>query len=236
MASDLLAAVLAAPDDDGPRLVYADWLDEHGDLTRAEFIRLQIAIPHFPRRTPGVYDRDEMAALSREKLLLHNFGPHWLGPLRAPSEPLEGKTTHAQFSRGFVESVWIRASTFLNRGTRLTNLVPLRELHITRLRENDFEELTRFPPCRFLHTVDLAGKPLNRMERSFSRYGSVFASLRRVLLPNCGLGDAQARFLASNPWGWNLTELDIRYNPISDRALDLLYDRYGSALKSQRQL
>lgn len=37
----LLAAVLAAPADDVPRLVFADWLDEHGSPARAEFIRVQ---------------------------------------------------------------------------------------------------------------------------------------------------------------------------------------------------
>lgn len=42
--SALLAGIAAAPDDDLPRLVYADWLDDHGatDLDRAtaEFVRL----------------------------------------------------------------------------------------------------------------------------------------------------------------------------------------------------
>lgn len=37
----LLAAIASNPDDDLPRLVYADWLDEQGDPDRAEFIRLQ---------------------------------------------------------------------------------------------------------------------------------------------------------------------------------------------------
>ena len=37
----LLAAVCAAPWDDLPRLAVADWLDDHGDPARAEFIRLQ---------------------------------------------------------------------------------------------------------------------------------------------------------------------------------------------------
>ena len=36
----LLAAIAASPDDDLPRLVYADWLDENGRPLRAEFIRL----------------------------------------------------------------------------------------------------------------------------------------------------------------------------------------------------
>lgn len=44
-ADSLLRAVCERPFDDGPRLVYADWLDEHGERERerAEYIRLQIA-------------------------------------------------------------------------------------------------------------------------------------------------------------------------------------------------
>jgi uncharacterized protein (TIGR02996 family) len=40
----LLAAVRAAPDDDLPRLVMADWLEENGRGDRAEFVRLQCEI------------------------------------------------------------------------------------------------------------------------------------------------------------------------------------------------
>ena len=39
----LLAAIRDNPDDDTPRLAYADWLQEHGQDDRAEFIRLQCA-------------------------------------------------------------------------------------------------------------------------------------------------------------------------------------------------
>jgi uncharacterized protein (TIGR02996 family) len=35
----LLEAIFAAADDDLPRLVYADWLDDHGEADQAEFIR-----------------------------------------------------------------------------------------------------------------------------------------------------------------------------------------------------
>src|SRR5687768_2731314 len=37
----LLAAIRANPEEDPPRLVFADWLDENGDPGRAEFVRLQ---------------------------------------------------------------------------------------------------------------------------------------------------------------------------------------------------
>src|SRR5262245_25150970 len=36
-----LAAIKASPEDDAPRLVYADWLDEHGRHEQAESIRLE---------------------------------------------------------------------------------------------------------------------------------------------------------------------------------------------------
>jgi uncharacterized protein (TIGR02996 family) len=39
-----LRAIISNPADDGPRLVYADWLDERGQPERAEFIRLQIEL------------------------------------------------------------------------------------------------------------------------------------------------------------------------------------------------
>ena len=40
----LIRTVLAAPADDAPRLVYADWLDEHCRAEDAEFIRVQIEL------------------------------------------------------------------------------------------------------------------------------------------------------------------------------------------------
>jgi uncharacterized protein (TIGR02996 family) len=39
----LVRAVIEAPDDDAPRLVYADWLREQGQIERAELIRMQCA-------------------------------------------------------------------------------------------------------------------------------------------------------------------------------------------------
>ena len=44
----ILAAVCAAPDDDTPRLVYADWLQEQGEEARAEFIRVQCELERNP--------------------------------------------------------------------------------------------------------------------------------------------------------------------------------------------
>jgi uncharacterized protein (TIGR02996 family) len=51
----LLRAVCHSPADDAPRLVYADWLDEHGRPERAEFIRVQCELARLPAcLTPSV--------------------------------------------------------------------------------------------------------------------------------------------------------------------------------------
>src|SRR5436189_3592451 len=44
-----LQAIRDNPADDTVRLIYADWLEEHGDAARARFIRLQIDLD---RRAP----------------------------------------------------------------------------------------------------------------------------------------------------------------------------------------
>lgn len=46
--ADLLAAVLAAPQDQQARLVYADWLEERGD-PRADYLRLELELQSLPK-------------------------------------------------------------------------------------------------------------------------------------------------------------------------------------------
>jgi uncharacterized protein (TIGR02996 family) len=83
--SALLAAIRAAPADDAPRLVYADWLDEHGHPERAEFIRVQCELAR----------RDDPALLRREAELLAAHHDAFAGPHLAPS-------FRFRFGRGFI--------------------------------------------------------------------------------------------------------------------------------------
>lgn len=77
----LLKAVKASPDDDLPRLVYCDWLDEHGFGDWAHFIRVQIERAKCPHCCPEpvifgehvaavgpkVHDRRECDRLTEEQ-------------------------------------------------------------------------------------------------------------------------------------------------------------------------
>lgn len=80
----LYHSILAAPHDDAPRLVYADWLDDRAatepDLparrlrARAELIRVQVALA---RSGPGGWKRDKPRPpelVARERRLLFRIG------------------------------------------------------------------------------------------------------------------------------------------------------------------
>jgi uncharacterized protein (TIGR02996 family) len=73
----LLKAVCENPDDDTPRLVFADWLQENGEEERAEFIRLQIEVARrFEAGTLADDDPDEFLAGELERA---HGSRWWLG-------------------------------------------------------------------------------------------------------------------------------------------------------------
>jgi uncharacterized protein (TIGR02996 family) len=67
-----LQAICEAPEDDTPRLVYADWLEENGQPERAQFIRVQCERERLPPDDPAV-----PALLAREKKLLRGRRKRW---------------------------------------------------------------------------------------------------------------------------------------------------------------
>ena len=60
------------PDDDAPRLIYAGWLDEHGDGARAEFIRVQCELARLKER-----DRRRKVLARRKQELLEAHRLAW---------------------------------------------------------------------------------------------------------------------------------------------------------------
>jgi uncharacterized protein (TIGR02996 family) len=221
VTDDPLDAVLAHPDDDGPRLVYADWLEERGDADRAEFVRLQLRLA----QSPTLEDR------AREAVLLHRHAEAWLAPLRVKSEPLQNRGTHAQFVRGFVEIVWMPAQIFLKRAEKLFHRAPVRELRVTRANPAEFEQLILFPPTARLHTIDLSNVRLGERGMMSLADAELLKTVRVLRLRNCHLGDDGATDFANTWFDWPLTELDVTHNPLSESAVARLRARFGDAVR-----
>ncbi len=92
---ELVAAIYRAPDDDAPRMVYADWLQERGD-PRGEFITLQLAVAR------GDATR---ASRTRQAALLAEHMKAWLGPLASMV-----KSTTVKFARGFLDACELKGT------------------------------------------------------------------------------------------------------------------------------
>jgi len=90
--ADLLAAIYASPDDDAPRLVYADYLQQRDD-PRGEFIALQLS------KSLDVDGRKRLRALYAKHKL------RWFGPL----EPAILEQRSFAFARGFLVSACVCA-------------------------------------------------------------------------------------------------------------------------------
>jgi uncharacterized protein (TIGR02996 family) len=106
---DLLAAIVAAPDDDAPRMIYADWLSEQGD-PRGEFIALQLAAAKLPWKDWA--KRDELEDAAGKLQAKHR--KTWKAEL---DEPV--------YRRGFVERVKVTAEALLDDTDGLFEAAPL---------------------------------------------------------------------------------------------------------------
>jgi uncharacterized protein (TIGR02996 family) len=95
----LLDAVIREPLADAPRLVYADWLDEHGDAAdrgRAEFIRVQIELARRPADDPH---RPELRQRMFELMYAH------LRRWEAALAVLPAAIGWGEYRRGFIDAV-----------------------------------------------------------------------------------------------------------------------------------
>lgn len=148
--ADFLRAVIARPDDDAPRLILADWLDEQGQGERAEFIRVQCAIANppgcpacLPRGTPGYV----VGSTVRGRIIDDADCPDCMAALRRRERELEScdftreesvfgdrserYERHWGFRRGFVESVTCTALDWLAHGDTILACQPVREVTLT---------------------------------------------------------------------------------------------------------
>jgi len=228
-AEALLRAVLVAPDDDAPRLVYADWLEENGDPARAAFIRAQVELARLPPNHPK---RPQLVQTERSLWTKHRA--EWTAWLPAWAEV-------ASFHRGFVERIRCDAAHFLAGADEVRLRTPLVGLRLDGAAEyavpvflqrvlEGIRSLTlsvnvpaeawdHFAACPYLgrlEELDLNSKgPAAKLVTALTESASLGA-LRSLRLKWCALGDEQAARLVRHPWVGRLRRLDLSNNHISD--------------------
>lgn len=151
----LLAAVLACPEDDAPRLIYADYLEGQGRDARAEFIRVQVGLAacgecgcdNLPRELAGLPAVVGMrppcecrwCALRRRMFELYHAGEafdfrptiEWHVALVARVARLPAGMPGVIVSRGFVHAVTCSAEDWLAHGDAVTAAQPIEDVTLT---------------------------------------------------------------------------------------------------------
>jgi uncharacterized protein (TIGR02996 family) len=231
-----LQRVRARPTDDGPRLIYADWLDERGD-PRGQFIRVQCALAQLPADDSR---RAQLAAV--ELQLREEHEARW-------AEGFKDLVSGYEFRRGFIEEISINAAAFVACGPELFRLAPIRRVRLVEAREcfpqvvessalkkvreldvcgNDLgnagpTQLARSSHLRRLEVLDLGFNDLT--DRGLTVLAGIesLSSLQMLMLnDNARLATPGVRALADSPHFGKLRHLDLSGNDLNASALRVL--------------
>lgn len=129
-----MQAIIADPENDNPRLVLADYLEEYGD-PRGEFIRVQCSLEKRNNQIGNL--------IARQAELLNQFGLSWL-----PSS-LVGTKINTRFRRGFLSAISTNSDfpvTYLD--------FYVKEL-VETLRTNTLEFAFEFPNLKVLDLINV---------------------------------------------------------------------------------
>lgn len=240
-AEAFLQRIRAYPDDDAPRLIFADWLDERGD-PRGEFIRVQLALARSDDETASSLGREERGKWEqRQRELLDAHREEW-------TATLQGLATGAKFRRGFVEEVNVTARQLVGRANELFATGPIRHVHLLDVGSH----LAAALQCHYLSRLNAltihaqhAGESLaravaqsqhlsglkalclsrNRFEAdavSHLATSPVLANLEELDLGENELGELGARTLAASPHLGGLCRLELKANHIGPMGAEVI--------------
>jgi uncharacterized protein (TIGR02996 family) len=224
MAEAFLEAIIASPEDDAPRLVYADWLDEHGDAARAEFIRAQCR-----KALLKPWHRDYPILAWRERVLLARHEAAWREEL-----PQIMGITWGTFERGFVHEVQVYNPELLSeRAETICRAAPIRWAtvsgfgedwepcppapYLTGLWINGYGNLCKQPESFFcspllsaLTMLILSGQPMEGEHFAALMASPYLENLHTLLLDDCRLDEVNLRPLIEAEGLRNLTTLSMQ--------------------------
>jgi uncharacterized protein (TIGR02996 family) len=208
-----LQAILDDPDDDGLRLIYADWLEEHGD-PRGEFIRVQCELARGPT------GRQRTRLENREQELLRQHEKEW-------AQPICSLANGWTFRRGFIDQVRVAGEKLLKGIDELFLRTPVRHLQsywswefISSLKRTDLPAaLTGCVHLKRLLSLDLSRTRLDSSAVQALSVSEHLGNLTALHLSSNTIGDGGARALADSPLLARLIHLDLSQNQIGPGGL-----------------
>jgi uncharacterized protein (TIGR02996 family) len=243
----LLRAIGEHPEEDTPRLMYADWLEENGQPERADFVRNQVELGRI-----GIDDPARRPLVVKNVRYLNHFVPAWKAQL-----PCVPKIEWGDFNRGLIEEVqaenekpvvahsaeifavpgihilrlrWLNNANALAAVAELERLRTLR-LVASRIQADVLHTLLASPYLGKLTILDLHGNYADDRVAADIADGR-FPDLTELWLGNNIVDTHGAMALVNSPHLTKLRVLDVQRNRATDPASRAaLRKRFGSALK-----
>jgi uncharacterized protein (TIGR02996 family) len=226
----LLAAIVANPDDDAVRLVYADWLDEQEAPTarqreamraRAAFIRLEIEMAGMMTdndRAPNDWEQPRFRGVEAQAGELYNrFQRDWFGHL-------DQMAKERQTQRGFMDHIALPARMFIAHGEEIFRLAPtIRNVFIAPLGRN-MPALAQCPALRHVRELVFFETPFRAKEAEALAGSPYLGNLKSLEIPytDTRIGPRGARALAQAQTLTALECLDLGNHAIYDEGATAL--------------
>jgi len=229
-----LSAVADAYDDDAPRLLYADWLDERGD-PRGEFIRIQCLLAS---------GKDEAELLRRQSKLLEAHRNKWLADVPMPQVGIGSESgIDGQFERGFItiNHYYPGHSEYTLTSDQFCNLplcvLPLNPNFIA-MNAEDARKILSNPRIIIPQRISIDWRSVWRQDfireegaEAIANAAPNMLNLKHLSLCTQYIGDAgfksimEAKFpIAQGERHPKLTRLDVSGNQITDKGMGYLAD------------
>lgn len=222
----LLKMIWESPFDDAPRLVYADWLEERGEVERAEIIRVQCELDPLSTDDPR---RASLQARERELLPLRS---HWIRRYVDSDQksPLLTDLLRAGFYRGFpYPNVRLTPEQFRNNTMILGQVAPLWRVQLYSAR-GQLDGLAKLPLLRYIRELGLAVNELRDSQLRPLLQSPYLFNLDALDLRHNGLTTHTAHALADSPCLPRLRSVDLRWNPIDAEGVHILQERFGDGV------
>jgi uncharacterized protein (TIGR02996 family) len=238
--------IIEHPNDDAPRLIYADWLDEHGgaeEQARAEFIRVQIELARLGADNVGW------------QMLQSHITTHGKRPLSAPGDPRMASLFQRErdlwlehvfewrkelpaagfeeVRRGFAREMYADAGWFVKSGAVLWRQAPVVSVRLFNVDAGVLRRLTRCPHMSRLQSLEVYNSRFGPEGARVLQGAASFAHLGSLRLSGANLGPEGARALAESSYLSSLQTLDLHANRIlRDGALALADSPYLGQLRT----
>jgi uncharacterized protein (TIGR02996 family) len=213
----LIQGCAEALEDNAPRLILADWLDDHGQPERAELVRVQCRladwVPDWRERQKLIARQDELIAANRDA---------WLGPVAGLCEAVAFERGLAHLTvagrdlprKAFQTAFEDVAGTALVERLRITRTQALRQV-------SKLDLLERIP------SLSLAGLDLQDAAFAYLMDSPHLGRLAVLDLANNRLHNLL--WMPESPLARRLARLDLRNNSLSHLSVVALLDARATA-------